>query len=186
MTSFAPTPRGSAPSTRTCIVFGRRWSRHCVARTCSTSLVPMPNASAPKAPCVEVWLSPHTMVRPGCVRPSSGPMTWTIPCSAESSDVERDAELGAVPLERPRAAPAPAASTTRQVPRQRRRRVVHRREGAVGAAHAQPARAETGEGLRRGHLVDEVQVDVEDGGRAVVLAHDVVAPDLLEQRRRRS
>ena len=39
----------------------------------------MPNASAPKAPWVEVWLSPQTMVMPGCVRPSSGPMTWTMP-----------------------------------------------------------------------------------------------------------
>ncbi len=54
-------------------------SRHCVARTCSTSLVPMPKASAPKAPCVEVWLSPQTMVRPGCVMPSSGPMMCTMP-----------------------------------------------------------------------------------------------------------
>ena len=39
----------------------------------------MPNASAPKAPCVDVWLSPHTMVLPGCVNPRSGPMTCTIP-----------------------------------------------------------------------------------------------------------
>jgi len=31
-------------------VCGRFCSRHCVARTCSTSLVPMPNASAPSAP----------------------------------------------------------------------------------------------------------------------------------------
>jgi hypothetical protein len=51
----------------------------CVARTCSTSLVPMPKASAPKAPWVLVWLSPQTIVRPGRVRPSSGPITWTIP-----------------------------------------------------------------------------------------------------------
>ena len=28
------------------------WSRHCVASTCDTSLVPMPKASAPNAPCV--------------------------------------------------------------------------------------------------------------------------------------
>ena len=40
----------------------------------------MPNATAPNAPWVDVWLSPQAMVRPGCVRPSSGPMTWTIPC----------------------------------------------------------------------------------------------------------
>ncbi len=51
-----------------------------MASTISTSLVPMPNASAPNAPCVAVWLSPQTIVMPGCVRPSSGPMTWTIPC----------------------------------------------------------------------------------------------------------
>jgi hypothetical protein len=74
----------SVPSTRTSSVFGLRCSRHCVARTCSTSLVPMPKASAPKAPWVEVWLSPQTIVMPGCVSPSSGPMTWTMPCSAES------------------------------------------------------------------------------------------------------
>ena len=36
-----------------------------MASTCSTSLVPMPKASAPNAPCVEVWLSPQTMVMPG-------------------------------------------------------------------------------------------------------------------------
>ena len=35
----------------------------------------MPKASAPKAPCVLVWLSPHTIVIPGWVSPSSGPMT---------------------------------------------------------------------------------------------------------------
>ncbi len=40
----------------------------------------MPNASAPNAPCVLVWLSPQTTTIPGCVSPSSGPMTWTIPC----------------------------------------------------------------------------------------------------------
>jgi len=39
----------------------------------------MPKASVPKAPCVDVWLSPHTTVMPGWVRPSSGPMTCTIP-----------------------------------------------------------------------------------------------------------
>ena len=42
----------------------------------------MPSASAPKAPWVEVWESPQTIVRPGCVSPCSGPMTWTIPWRA--------------------------------------------------------------------------------------------------------
>ena len=79
MTSLAVTYGLSQPSTRTSSVFGLRWSRHCVARTCPTSLVPMPNASAPNAPWVAVWLSPQTMVLPGWVAPISGPMTWTMP-----------------------------------------------------------------------------------------------------------
>ena len=41
--------------------------------------VPMPWASAPKAPWVEVWLSPQTIVVPGRVKPCSGPMMWTMP-----------------------------------------------------------------------------------------------------------
>ena len=79
ITSLAVAPSGSSPSTVTAIVPGRCCGSVWVASTCSTSLVPMPKASAPKAPWVEVWLSPHTMVMPGSVRPCSGPMTWTMP-----------------------------------------------------------------------------------------------------------
>ena len=42
----------------------------------------MPKASAPKAPWVAVWESPHTMVEPGSVKPCSGPTTWTMPLRA--------------------------------------------------------------------------------------------------------
>ena len=77
---MAPTPRPGTPSKRTRSVFGGFCGSVCVASTCSTSLVPMPNASAPNAPCVEVCESPQTIVMPGCVRPSSGPITWTMPC----------------------------------------------------------------------------------------------------------
>ena len=79
MTSFAVTPAGRSPSIVTAMFAGRRWGRVWVARTCSTSLVPMPKARAPNAPWVDVWLSPQTMVIPGWVRPCSGPMTWTMP-----------------------------------------------------------------------------------------------------------
>ena len=75
MMSLAVTPGRSVPSTVTAMVLkgfsGRVW----VARTCSTSDVPMPNARAPNAPWVEVWESPQTTVRPGWVRPSWGPTT---------------------------------------------------------------------------------------------------------------
>ena len=80
MTSLGVTPAPSSPSTRTSIVLAFACQMHCVAKTCSTSDVPMPNAIAPTAPCVAVWLSPQTMIMPGCVRPCSGPMTWTMPC----------------------------------------------------------------------------------------------------------
>ena len=46
----------------------------------------MPKASEPKAPWVEVWLSPQTIVIPGWVTPSSGPITCTIPCRSEPSE----------------------------------------------------------------------------------------------------
>ena len=71
--------RAAAPLTSTDIVLGLVWVSVWVASTCSTSDVPMPKASAPRAPCVAVWLSPQTIVMPGCVRPCSGPMTWTMP-----------------------------------------------------------------------------------------------------------
>ena len=79
--SLAVTPAGGLPSTVTDIHFGRLCGSVWVASTCSTSLVPIPNASAPKAPWVAVWLSPQTIVMPGIVRPCSGPITWTMPWS---------------------------------------------------------------------------------------------------------
>ena len=65
------------------IDFGLPWTSVWVASTCSTSLVPIPTASAPKAPWVAVCESPQTTVIPGCVTPSSGPITCTIPCRSE-------------------------------------------------------------------------------------------------------
>src|SRR5271157_74732 len=78
--SLDEVPSGSVPETEMRMLRGFFWDTHCVANTCSTSEVPTPNAKAPKAPWVLVWLSPQTTVMPGCVSPSSGPMTCTIPC----------------------------------------------------------------------------------------------------------
>ena len=52
---------------------------HWEASTISTSLVPIPKATAPMAPCVEVWESPQTMVIPGRESAFSGPTTWMMP-----------------------------------------------------------------------------------------------------------
>ena len=84
--SLAVTPSGSSPSTVIAMVRNGASGRVWVASTCSTWLVPMPNASAPKAPWVEVWESPQTTVVPGWVRPSWGPTTCTTPCSTSPSE----------------------------------------------------------------------------------------------------
>ena len=80
--SFAVTPGASVPSTVIAIVLNGLSGSVWVASTCSTSLVPMPKASAPNAPWVEVCESPQTIVIPGWVSPSCGPTTCTMPCSA--------------------------------------------------------------------------------------------------------
>jgi hypothetical protein len=49
------------------------------------------------------------------------------------------------------------------------------------SAYGTPGVAEAVEGLRARHLVDEVQVDVEQVGLTLGTAHDVRVPDLLGQ-----
>ena len=64
-----------------------------------------------------------------------------------------------------------------------RRGMVHGREGEVGAAHLEAALAQQREGLRRGDLVRQVQVDEQHRRGVGGLRHDLMrGPDLLEQR----
>ena len=70
---WASRPAAISPSKVARNVFGRRCTRVCVASTCASSLEPMPKASAPMPPCVQVWLSPHTMRQPGRLEPQLGP-----------------------------------------------------------------------------------------------------------------
>ncbi len=77
---MARTPGAGVPSKLARMVCGRRCTSDCVASTWLTSLEPMPKAMAPMPPWVQVWLSPHTRNVPGRLNPSSGPMTWMMPC----------------------------------------------------------------------------------------------------------
>ena len=54
MMSLAETPAANSPSTEMRMRLGLFCNKHWAASTCSTWLVPMPKAMAPKAPCVEV------------------------------------------------------------------------------------------------------------------------------------
>ena len=99
----------------------------------------MPNATAPNAPWVDVWLSPHAIVIPGCVSPSSGPMTCTIPWRSAVEVEQPDACFAAVALERgEHVLRHDVHERPPLVPR--RDDVVDRRERAVRIAHP-PARA---------------------------------------------
>ena len=64
--------------------------------------------------------------------------------------------------------------------------VVHGRDGQFGPAHPAPGQADPVEGLRRCHLVDQVQVDVEQVGFSVAGADHVALPYLFGQRGRRA
>src|SRR5665213_3506490 len=65
----------------------------------------------------------------------------------------------------------------------RRARMIDGREHQVGPAKCQAAFAQHREGLRRGHLVHQMQVDVQNCGRIGGLGrHHVRLPELLEHR----
>ncbi len=151
-----------------------------MASTISTSLVPMPNASAPNAPCVAVCESPHTMVMPGCVRPSSGPITWTMPCVSLPNawiGTPNSAQLVSSCL-------ICAAACRSTIGRPRGVvgvRVVRGGHGLVRPTHADAAIAQPGEGLGAGDLVDEMEVDRQDGRGPWVLGDDMLVPDLLDE-----
>lgn len=55
-------------------------------------------------------------------------------------------------------------------------------EGQLGPTHRPSGHAEAFERLRRGHLVDQVKVDVQDVGLALGRMDHVVIPDLLAER----
>ena len=110
-----------------------------MARTCSTSDVPMPNASAPKAPWVEVWLSPQTISLARLGEAELGPDHVDDALAARPRPVQLDRRT-------PRSSRASASSCARASvvgdrPRQRRDVVIHRRDGQLGPAHRAVRRA---------------------------------------------
>ena len=152
--------RRARPSKRTSIVRGRDWTMHWVASTCSTSLVPMPKASAPNAPWVEVWESPQTMIMPGWVSPSSGPITCTMPCSGLVQVEQLDAELAGVPDQRRHLAGRDLVGDG-EPPVAGGDVVVDGGDREVGPADPAARQPEPLERLGRGDLVDQVQVHVQ-------------------------
>ena len=136
----------------------------------------MPNAKAPNAPCVAVWLSPQTMAHARLREAQLG--TDHVDdallgrCRGRRAWMPNSSQLRAAS----RAALGHAASATGQavVRRSGRCGPSWRRSGPAGARAA--ARAQALERLRRGHLVDEVQVDVEQRRPVRSWRDDVARP----------
>ena len=151
-----------------------------VASTSRTWLVPMPNAIAPNAPCVEVCESPQAIVMPGCVRPMLGADHVHDALVAARGIEVGDAVLGAVALEvldhllGERVAERPLLRIGRND-------VVDGREGALRERHPELRLADRRERLRARDLVDQVQSDEELGLAARQLADRVGVPDLVEE-----
>ena len=127
----------------------------------------MPNAIAPNAPCVEVCESPQTTVMPGMREAELRPDDVHDALLDVAERVQADAELLRVAAERLDLGAAREVGD-RLVDVDRRGVVVLGRDREIGAAHRASLGAEAVEGLRAGDLVHEVQVDVDEVGRAVL------------------
>ena len=139
-------------------------SRVWVASTCSTSEVPMPKASAPKAPCVRCGCRRRRCVMPGRVSPAPGPTIWTMPWRASVHGEIGDAEFRDILLQRFDLEPAfrlgdAAGAVARSAHCGRPPRSSHRGRRTLRPASTQPF-----EGLRAGHFMDEMAVDIEEAG----------------------
>ena len=62
--------------------------------------------------------------------------------------------------------------------------VVGHGQGGVGPSHRAPGGPQALEGLRAGHLVHQVAVDIEQAGAVVLHVHQVAFPNLVENRAR--
>ena len=119
---------------------------------------------------------------PGIVRPSCGPDDVDDALLLVAQRVQAHPELRGVAAQRLDLRAARQVGD-RLVDVERRGVVVLGRDRQVEAAHRATLGAEAVERLRARDLVDEVQVDVDEVGLAVLaLDHEVVVPDLLGQR----
>ena len=171
--SLAVTPSGSSPSTVMAMVLGRVSGSVWVASTCSTSLVPMPNA----------------MRAEGAVRGGVGVAADDRHARLGQAELRADDVHDALPASPSGCSRTPnSAQFLRSVStwvRDTGSAIGDRvRSGRCGPRWRWSGRAggpagrqtQAVERLRAGHLVDEVQVDVEEVGLALGASYDVLRP----------
>ena len=152
---------------------------HWVARTCSTSLVPIPNASAERAVGRGVRVAAHDdHARLG--EPQLGADDVHDPLLQGVQIEQLHPELAGVPPEGIELAGGDLVGDG-QPPVPGGHVMVHCGLGQVGPAYPAPGQAEPLEGLGRGYLVHQVKIDVEQRRPTRLLVDDMGVPDLLEQ-----
>ena len=180
MMSLAVTPVGSSPSTAMRKVLGLDCGSVCVASTCSTSLVPMPNASAPNAPWVRGVRVAADDGHAGLGDAEFGADDVDDALLARVDVVELDAEVGAVLAQRGDLRGGDLVDDVEAAFDGGGHVVIDGGDAAVGAAHLAAGEAQAFKSLRRSDLVEQLQVDVEQRGLALRLDHDVLLPDFFE------
>ena len=140
----------------------------------------MPNASAPNAPCVDVCESPQTTVMPGLRQSELRADDVHDALLDVAERVQSDAELRAVVAQRLnlRARHGSAIGLSTSSVGMLWSSVASVRSGR---RTGRPASAKALECLRARHLVNEVEVDVEEVGFSVGSPDDVLVPDLFGQ-----
>ena len=161
--------------------FGRFIAITCVARMCASSVVPQPNASAPRPPTVLAWLSGTAWVAPGSTMPSSGATTCEMPCSGSSMSNTPDAVLRGCLRAWPRRNAAPDGLVVVVAAGLGGDGVVLHREGEVRPPHRPLLLLQLLEGVRRVQLVQHVAVDVDQLAAVGAARDEMGVPDLVEQ-----
>ena len=162
--------------------FGLRTARVFVASACSPSVEPMPQASAPSPPSVQVWLSGQTSVTPGSAMPCSGDTTWTMPwrSSPRSKRWMPAARADARVLVMNSRPPGMRVSSVR--PGRGVHDVIHRAEHLLGMPDLPAGGFQALEGDAAGPLVEEDAVDEEQAGVVAEVGDGVLVPELVDDR----
>ncbi len=142
----------------------------------------MPKAIAPKAPWVLVWESPQAIVVPGWVMPCSGPTMWTMPCLPvlrSKKVMPNSRQFRRSSLIIASASGSGKGSANRSVGTMWS--TVAKVRCGIGDLEAEVAQHP--EGLRAGHLVDQVGADQELGLAVGQFADRVGGPDFFKEGR---
>ncbi len=140
----------------------------------------MPNANAPNAPCVLVWLSPQTMVMPGCVNPKLRANHVHDALLGRIHIEQRHAEISTILLQSLNLA-GRNWIRDRSAARLGRNIVIDRGDCALRLPDPAACHAQSLEGLRRSDLVHQMQIDVKQRQLSGGNTDDVLIPDFVEQ-----